>query len=139
MSTPQSEKEKIREAISSSIGWALTKDTDKLYRSLVQDERFFIFHPDAKSTIRGFDAFKQYVELLFLNEAFKATGFEIKELDIHLADSGNVAWFSSLLDDHGEWNGQPSSWIDVRWTGVLEKQEGQWRIVQMHFSKASDN
>ena len=133
------EKEHIREAISASIGWALTKDTDLLYRSLAQDERFFIFHPDSKSTIRGFEAFKQYVERLFLDEAFKATGFEIKELDIHITDSGNVAWFSCLLDDHGEWNGKPSSWIDVRWTGVLEKQKAQWRIVQMHFSKASDN
>jgi ketosteroid isomerase-like protein len=133
------EKERIREVISASIGWALTKDTDLLYRSLAKDERFFIFHPDSKSTIRGFEAFKQYVERLFLDEAFKATGFEIKELDIHIADSGNVAWFSCLLDDHGEWNGKPSSWIDFRWTGVLEKQKDQWKIVQMHFSKASDN
>ncbi|MBN1453751.1 MAG: nuclear transport factor 2 family protein [Anaerolineales bacterium] len=133
------EKEHIREAISASIGWALTKDTELLYRSLAQDERFFIFHPDSKSTIRGFEAFKQHVESLFLNEAFKATGFEIKELDIHITDSGNVAWFSCLLDDHGEWNGKPASWVNVRWTGVLEKQKDNWRIVQMHFSKASDN
>ncbi len=132
------EKENIREAISASIGWALTKDTELLYGCLVQDERFFIFHPDSKSTIRGFEAFKQYVERLFLNDAFKATGFEIKELDIHMAESGNVAWFACLLDDHGEWNGRPASWIDFRWTGVLEKQKDKWRIVQMHFSKASD-
>jgi ketosteroid isomerase-like protein len=132
------EKEKIQETVSASIGWALTKDTDLLYRSLVQDERFFIFHPDSKSTIRGFDRFKQHVERIFLNDAFRATGFEIKELDIHIADSGNIAWFSCFLDDHGEWNGQPSLWIDVRWTGVLEKQKDDWKIVQMHFSKASD-
>ena len=133
------EEERIREVISASIGWASTKDTDLLYRSLAQDERFFIFHPDSKSTIRGFDAFKQYVESLFLNEAFRATGFEIKELDIHMAESGSVAWYSCFLDDHGEWDGKPASWINVRWTGVLEKQKDQWRIVQMHFSKASDN
>ena len=129
----------MRTRRSGRIGWALTKDTDLLYRSLGQDERFFIFHPDSKSTIHGFEAFKQYVESLFLDEAFKAIGFEIKELDIHIAESGNVAWFSCFLDDHGEWNGKPSSWIDVRWTGVLEKQEDQWRIVQMHFSKVSDH
>ena len=133
------EEEKIRETISASIGWALTKDTDLLYRSLAQDERFFIFHPDSKSTIHGFDQFKQHVERIFLNDAFRATGFEIKELDIHIANSENMAWFSCLLDDFGEWNGEPSSWIDVRWTGVLEKQKDDWKIVHMHFSKASDN
>jgi len=132
------EKERIRETISASIGWALNKDTDVLYRSLVQDERFFIFHPDSKSTIHGFDQFKRHVERIFLNDAFRATGFEIKELNIHIADSGNVAWFSCLLDDFGEWDGEPNSWVDVRWTGVLEKQKGDWKIVQMHFSKASD-
>lgn len=133
------EKGHIREVISASIGWALTKDTERLYRSLAQDGRFFIFHPDSKSTIRGFETFKQHVERLFLNEAFKATGFEIKELDIHIAESGSVAWYACLLDDHGEWNGHSSSWIDVRWTGVLEKRNGLWKIVQMHFSKAVDN
>ena len=133
------EEERIYETISASIGWALNKDTDSLYRSLTRDERFFIFHPDSKSTIRGFDQFKEHVERVFLDDAFRATGFEIKELDVHIAETGNVAWFSCLLDDHGEWNGKPSSWIDVRWTGVLEKQKDEWRIVQMHFSKASDN
>jgi hypothetical protein len=133
------EEERIRETISASINWALTKDTDLLYRSLVQDERFFIFHPDSKGTIHGFDQFKQYVERIFLNDAFRATGFEIKELDIHIANSENMAWFSCLLDDFGEWNGKPSSWINVRWTGVLEKRQDDWKIVHMHFSKASDN
>jgi ketosteroid isomerase-like protein len=133
------EKGHIREVISASISWALTKDTELLYGCLAQDERFFIFHPDSKSTIRGFEAFKQHVERLFLNAAFKATSFEIKELDIHIAESGNVAWFACLLDDHGEWNGQPSSWINVRWTGILERRNDQWKIVQMHFSKVVDN
>ena len=133
------EKRQIREVISASIGWAATKDTDLLYGCLAQDERFFIFHPDSESTIRGFEAFKRYVERLFLDDAFKATGFEIKELDIHIVESGNVAWFACLLDDHGEWNGKPVSRIDVRWTGVLEKQKDRWKIVQMHFSKASDD
>jgi hypothetical protein len=38
----------------------------------------------------------------------------------------------------GEWNGKPSCWKDTRWTGVLEKREGRWVIVQMHFSFAKD-
>jgi hypothetical protein len=29
-------------------------------------------------------------------------------------------------------------WKDTRWTGVLEKRNGKWLIVQMHFSFASD-
>jgi hypothetical protein len=43
----------------------------------------------------------------------------------------------SVLDDINEYKGNPASWVNVRWTGVLEKRAGNWVIVQMHFSKAN--
>ncbi len=39
-----------------------------------------------------------------------------------------------MLDDFGEFRGRSTSWINARWTGVLEKRKDQWKIVQMHFS-----
>jgi len=135
---PQAEKAAIKEVIHNSIGWATDKDTDLLYRSVAQDAGFFIFHPDSRSTISGFEAFRAMVEKVFMNDAFKATGFEIRDLKITLSTSGTTAWFSAILDDHGEWDGKPSSWTDTRWTGVLEKRDNRWVIVQMHFSFASD-
>jgi hypothetical protein len=78
------------------------------------------------------------VEQVFMNDAFKATHFEIKNLRITLAEKGNTAWFSCLLDDFGEWDSQPSAWENARWTGVLEKRKENWVIVQMHFSFASE-
>ena len=132
------EKAAVKEVIHSSIGWALDKDVDLLYRSVAQDADFFIFHPDSRSTITGFEAFKGMAEKVFMNDAFKATGFEVRDLRINLSRSGTAAWFSAILDDHGEWDGKPSSWINARWTGVLEKRDGRWVIVQMHFSFATD-
>jgi hypothetical protein len=44
--------------IHDAIGWALTKDIDRLFSIMAQDDNCFIFHPDSKSTIVGFDAFK---------------------------------------------------------------------------------
>jgi hypothetical protein len=49
-----------------------------------------------------------------------------------------VAWWACILDDLGEWDGRPIGWKDTRWTGVLEKRDGRWLIVQMHFSFAAD-
>ena len=130
----EDDKARIEEVIRASIGWAKTKDTDLLYRSFAQDEDLFWFAPEKAGTVHGFQSFKKTVENVFLNEAFKAIRFEIRDLRIHLSRSGDVAWYSCMLDDENEWNGQPASWIDVRWTGVLEKREGTWVIVQMHFS-----
>ena len=73
-----------------------------------------------------------------MDPAFKATRFEVKNLRINLSESGTVAWFSALLDDFGEWQGEPVGWEDARWTGVLEKRDGRWAIVQMHFSFAEE-
>jgi ketosteroid isomerase-like protein len=128
------DKAEVKKVIEASIGWALEKDKALLYSSLAQDSAFFIFHPDSASTIEGFDAFRRFAERVFMNEAFKATGFEIKDLGVVFSESGTVAWFHAYLDDRGEWKGKPSSWINARWTGVLEKRDGKWVIVQMHFS-----
>ena len=41
-----------------------------------------------------------------------------------------------MLDDMNEWKGQPANWENTRWTGVTEKRDGKWVIVQQHFSFA---
>ncbi len=132
------EKSAISKAIHDSIGWALTKDFDLLFNAVAHDANFFIFHPDSASTISGFDAFKNFAERSWTNPAFKATRYEIKELKIHLSNSGTVAWYSCFLDDFGEWNGKETGWANARWTGVLEKRAGKWVIAQMHFSFPTD-
>ena len=128
----------VEKVVRDSIGWALNKDKQLLLDSVAHDADFFIFHPDSQSTIVGFEAFRKMVETVFMNEKFKATDFKVKDLRISLSKSGDVAWYSAYLDDHGEWDGRKTGWDDARWTGVVEKREGRWVIVQMHFSIASD-
>jgi hypothetical protein len=132
------EKAAIEKVVRASIGWALNKDKALLYDSMNQEEDFFIFHPDAQSTIVGFEAFRTMVENFFMDEKFQATDYAIRDLRIHRSASGDMAWYSCLLDDHGLWNGRKTGWDDARWTGVLEKRAGNWVIAQMHFSLATD-
>jgi len=133
------ERAKVEKVVRASIEWAMTKDTSLLYRSFVNDSTLFWFSPDNAGTVRGFDAFKQQVEQVFMNPAFKAVGSEFKNLDIHFARSGDVAWYSCILDDRNTWNGRPANWENVRWTGVLEKRDGAWMIMQMHFSYSEED
>jgi ketosteroid isomerase-like protein len=133
------EKAKVAQVIHDCIEWPHPeKNLERLHATIARDPSFFIFHPDSKSTIIGFDAFQKMVEKVFMDPAFKATGSEIRDLRINLSRSGHVAWFSAILDDYGESNGKPYAWLNTRWTGVLEKREGKWLLVQMHFSFASD-
>jgi len=134
MLSNEQDRSEVEQTIHTTIGWALTKDFNKLYSTVAQDDDFFIFHPDSKSTIIGFEAFRRFGERAWLSEAFKATDYAIKDLRVAFAAMGNVAWYSCLLDDHAEWNGKPTGWDNCRWTGTLEKRGGKWVTVQMHFS-----
>ena len=135
----EKERSEVEQCIHDSIGWALNKDIDRLFSIVAQDENFFIFHPDSRSTIIGFSAFKELGQRSWMNEAFKATDFAIKDLRVNYSLLGNVAWFSCMLDDHAEWNDEPIGWDNCRWTGILEKRAEGWVIVQMHFSFAKDD
>jgi hypothetical protein len=133
------EKVQIEQVIKNSIKWAMNKDKDLLYRCFIHDSSLFYFSPDNAGTIRGFDQFTKLVEQVFMNPAFKAVGSDFREMQITLSNSGDCAWWSCYLNDFNEWNGQPSNWINVRWTGVLENNNGEWKIMQMHFSHALED
>ncbi|MBK9089428.1 MAG: nuclear transport factor 2 family protein [Holophagales bacterium] len=131
------ERAVVEAAIRDSIGWALGKDRARLESILTHDDDLFIFHPDSKSNVSGWAAFSKLLDG-FMDPRFVATRFEVRDLAITFSRGGDVAWFSTLLEDCGTWEGKESCWKDTRWTGVLEKRGGTWRIVQMHFSFARD-
>ena len=133
------ERAKIEQVIKSSITWAVNKDKDSMFRLFVNDSTLFYFSTDNAGNVRGFDAFKKAVEQIFMNPAFKAIRSDFRDMQIDLSNSGECAWWSCFLDDINEWNGKPASWINVRWTGVLEKRDDNWIIVQMHFSHSLED
>ena len=124
----------VETAIHGAIGWAKDKDFALLHRVIANDANYLEVDP-APGVIHGFAQFQKN-EAIWANPDFKAVRYEIRDLKITLSKRGDVAWFYCVLDDVNEWKGKPASWLNTRWTGVLEKREGQWVIVQMHFSFA---
>ena len=129
------EKQLVEKAIHNSIGWAKAKDIDLLYSIIANDSNYLEVHPGER-VVKGFQEFKK-AEEFWMSPDFQAVRYEITDLRINLSESGSVAWFFCMLDDINEWKGQPASWENTRWTGVLEKRDNKWRIVQMHFSFAA--
>jgi len=130
------EKAVIEKVIHDNIGWALTKDRVLSESTMIHDENLFIFNPTSGSTIGWSQLVKNFD--FWLDPRFKATKCEIWDMRLNVSRSGDVAWWSCMLNDLAEWDGKPTGWKDTRWTGVLEKRDGKWVIVQMHFSFASD-
>jgi hypothetical protein len=131
----EEEKQLVEKAIHSSIGWAKNKDINLLYSIIANDTNYIEVDPGNR-VVKGFQDFKK-AENFWMSPDFKAIRYEIRDLKINFSKSGNVAWYFCMLDDINEWKGEPANWENTRWTGVLEKRNGIWIIVQMHFSFAS--
>ena len=130
----ESEMEEVDRVIHNAICWAMTKDTIALYSTFVPDSTLFIFSPDSASTLTGFQAIRDLAENFWMTERFKALECNIRDLRIRFSQGGDAAWYSCYLDDISEVDGRLSGWRNIRWTGVLEKRQGRWLIMQMHFS-----
>jgi ketosteroid isomerase-like protein len=134
---PEAEKAAVARVVRDSICWALTKDRALQESTMAHDEDLFVLWTDSKSATTGW---KEYSKLYdtWMDPRFKATLTEVRDLQVHLSRSGDVAWYSATLDDLGEWDGKPVGDRDIRWTGVLEKRRSRWVVVQMHGSVAKD-
>lgn len=130
------EQKLVEQAIHGSIGWAKNKDIGLLYEIIANDSNYVEVHPDGR-IVKGFDEFRK-AEDFWMNDDFKAVRYGIRDLKITFSQSGDAAWFVCLLDDINEWKGRPANWENTRWTGVLEKRNGNWIMVQMHFSFAGE-
>ena len=125
----------ITQTINNCFSWAKDKDFNLFFNTIARDSGFISVTPYKKVKFGFNDVLKDTT--FWASPNFKAISHELRDLHIRVSASGDVAWFFCYLDDINEWKGEPANWKDTRWTGVLEKREGRWVIVQQHFSFAS--
>ena len=128
------ERAMVEQTIRNNLGWAPTKDFDLLKSTICLDSTYLVVNPTDRVAI-GEDDFRT-TEEFFRSPDFEAVGYEISDLRINFSKRGDVAWFYCHLNDWNRWKGEPANWENARWTGVLEKIDGAWRIRQQHFSYA---
>lgn len=128
------EYEVVKAVVEDSIGWAMTKDLDRLLQIFANDDRLLIWWVGSLGGADGIDDLKETARAVWMTPDFKATRFEFRDLEISFSEHGDAAWFSCHLDDCGIWKGEESCMENVRNTGVLVKRGDQWVIVQSHAS-----
>ena len=67
-------------------------------------------------------------------DEFENTLINISEQRIHLSKDGNMAWFSEVLDYNFIYHEENMVFEGIRFTGVMQKNEGKWQLVQGHLS-----
>ena len=81
----------------------------------------------------GWEQLKQDTARMFSGlQSYKA---DIQNLRITLAQSGDVAWFTFLLNTVVHTEQEKVQTRNGRYSGVMEKRDGHWQLVQTHLSK----
>ena len=96
------------------------------------DEDIVLFGSEGDEQLVGFVAIKKAMSKQF--DEIENTLINISDQKIKINKSGNVAWFSEVLDYNFIYLGEDMSFEGIRFTGVLEKREGHWKMVQGHLS-----
>jgi len=101
-------------------------------RIFAKDTDMINFGTDAAERWMGYEALMKSLEQQ--NAAVEEGKITIRDQEIRVHKSGTVAWYSEIIDFKGKSQGQPFAIEGMRQTGILEKREGNWVIVQTHSS-----
>ena len=133
----EAEKTSVKSVLDQFIQASETGDMELLSKVYAHDSDMVIFGTHANERIEGWDNLKKLMQ-----QQFDSTGssmYAVKNQVIKVHESGKAAWFSEIIDWELEYQGELVSMAGLRVTGVLEKRNGAWVIVQLHYSVPADD
>ena len=97
-----------------------------------QDENIVLFGTEGDEQLVGIEAIKKAMSKQFAE--VENTLINISDQKIKINQTATTAWFSEVLDYNFIYLGEDMSVEGIRLTGVLEKRDGKWQLVQGHLS-----
>lgn len=91
-----------------------------------------VFGTGSNEKLVGWDAIRDAFKRQF--NASQETYIAVSDQKININDTGNTAWFSEIINYNYVYHGEARKYEGLRFTGVLEKRDGDWKIVQSHMS-----
>lgn len=96
------------------------------------NEDIILIGTDSDENYVGWEQIKKAIQKQF--GSFESVLISITDQKIHTDMDGRTAWFSQTLNYNFINNGEAMSFEGIRSTGILQKQDGNWQIVQVHLS-----
>ena len=104
-------------------------DADQLIKMMSLADHYVKIGTEPDEHIEGGENARDYYQRIVANAADIAIEYE----HLDLQERGDVAWFYTRQIWRLKWFGVPEE-LAVRLTGVLEKEDGTWKFVQIHAS-----
>ena len=100
-----------------------------------------IWAPESDIILYGTDSHERLMGWTNIRSAIKSQFGQIEETYISASDqfikincTGSTAWFAEALSYNFMYQGEARKYEGLRFTGVLEKMDGEWKLVQAHLS-----
>jgi len=122
----------VKAVLNQMIKASETEDMALLSQVYAHDKDMVVFGTDAGERIVGWEPLKALMQTQF--DATENSQLAVRDEVITVHTSGKTAWFSELIDWQLTADGQTVQFKGLRATGVLEKRNKNWMIVQLHYS-----
>lgn len=91
-----------------------------------------LYGTDSDERLVGWGNIKEVIKKQF--SLIENTYISSSDQIIKVSDCGNTAWFAERLNYNFIYKGTAHSYDNIRFTGVMEKMDGRWVLVQAHLS-----
>ncbi|MCB0822688.1 MAG: nuclear transport factor 2 family protein [Bacteroidales bacterium] len=91
-----------------------------------------VFGTNSDEKIVGWDAIQEALDKQY--RSVEETYISVRDQVIQVDPTGSVAWFSEIMNYSYIYQGEALNFEGLRFTGVLQKIDGTWYIVQSHIS-----
>ncbi|MBK8504241.1 MAG: nuclear transport factor 2 family protein [Saprospiraceae bacterium] len=126
------EKINVKKVVDQFAQFWETEDMALLSKIMAHDSNMINFGSDASEIFTGWENFRKSAESMM--PAFENTKIKVRDQNIRVHASGQVAWFTEIWDWDLMYGGEHAVMSNQRLSGVLERINGKWVLVQFHNS-----
>lgn len=108
------------------------QDFDLFQKIWAPDADIILFGTDSDERLMGWVNIKNAVKEQY--QTIEETYISVSDQFIKLSEDGSTAWFAEIINYNFVYQGEAKSYEGLRFTGVLEKMDGEWKFVQAHLS-----
>jgi ketosteroid isomerase-like protein len=126
------EKEKVALVLEKYVIANEKQDIDLVHEIWAAEPDIVVFGTNSDEKIIGWEQIRSTLQRQY--DSFEDTYISVRDQVIHVNETGNTAWFSEIMNYNYIYQGEARQFEGLRFTGVLEKKDGEWFIVQSHIS-----
>ena len=129
---PEQEKEKVALVLEKYVIANERQEIELVKEIWAPDTDIVVIGTNSDEKLIGWEQIKDALQRQF--NTFEETYISVRNQVIEINETGNTAWFSEILNYNYIYQDEARQYEGVRFTGVLEKRNGDWYIVQSHMS-----